>query len=373
MIITIIGNKTDPNRDAPADGGRVRVNLYERILSAEGHKIHFIDLEGWKKKIPSLISKVKKAVNNSDVVLIMGGPRGARMLIYLCNFFNKNNKTRIVYSILGVGTIDEKIKNLTPEDAQSFLRGEETYNISDNKMGKALSKLDLVLAQNSVIANIYKNFYKLDNVKVMENFRDFSNRPNLNLFSGFSNNKVRFVYYSRINNSKGIFDILNAFKNLKEKNFYKEKWSLDIIGDLQLNDEEKAIFTSSLDNHIKYNGVINNEEVLNVLNKYDFLIFPTKYRGEGTPGAIIESFLAGTPVLSSRYSQATELIDDGHNGLIFELNNVDSLTEKIKYIISLSTKELNEYKKRAYTSGEKFTYSYNRERFLSYITGNEVE
>lgn len=373
MIITIIGNKTDPNKTAPADGGRVRVGLYERILIEEFFDVHFIDLEGWKRKIFLLIKNVKKAVKNSDVILIMGGPRGARLLIYLCNFFNKNRKTRIVYSILGVGTIDKKINNLTPEASQTFLKGKETYGIKDKRMGKELSKINLVLAQNNVIANFYKTFYKLDNVNVMENFRYFLDRPSLDKALITNKDKIYFVYYSRINDQKGIFDILEAFEKIQENESLKSKWSLEIIGDIQLNDAELVKFNNSLNKQIKYNGVISNNEALTILNKFDFLVFPTKYHGEGTPGVIIESFLAGTPVLVSRYSQATELINDGENGLIFELNNVDSLKEKVEYIMSLPVEEINNFKKHAYESGEKFTYYYNRKRFLTYITGKEIE
>lgn len=373
MVITIIGNKTNSNNDRIADGGRIRVSLYERLLIEEGFDVRFIDLEGWRSKFFSIIKNVKTAVKKSDIILIMGGPNGARILLTLCTFFNRNKKTRIVYSILGVGTIHQKIKFLTPEAAQSFLKGENTYNVRDEKMGKKLSKIDLVLAQNNVIANFYKTFYKLDNVEVMENFRYFLDRPSFDKAIITNKDKIYFVYYSRINDRKGIFDILEAFKKIQESESLKSKWSLEIIGDIQLNDEELVRFNSSLNEKIKYKGIISNNEALTVLNKYDFLVFPTKYHGEGTPGVIIESFLAGTPVLVSRYSQATELINDGENGLIFELNNVDSLKEKIEYIMSLSLEEINNFKKHAYESGEKFTYHYNRKRFLTYITGKEIE
>lgn len=105
MIITIIGNKTNPNQEQIADGGRIKVSLYYRVLKEEGFDVRFIELEGWMKRFALLVIKIKKAVMRSDVVLIMGGPRGSRVLITLCNLFNRKGKTRIIYSMLGVGTL----------------------------------------------------------------------------------------------------------------------------------------------------------------------------------------------------------------------------------------------------------------------------
>ena len=176
MIITIIGNKTNPNQEQIADGGRIKVSLYYRVLKEEGFDVRFIELEGWMKRFALLVIKIKKAVMRSDVVLIMGGPRGSRVLITLCNLFNRKGKTRIIYSMLGVGTIQQKIKSLSPKEIAEFLNGTNNYGIKDSSMGRKLRKLSLVLAENDVQAKFYNNFYGLSNVSIMENFRIINNR-----------------------------------------------------------------------------------------------------------------------------------------------------------------------------------------------------
>ena len=46
---------------------------------------------------------------------------------------------------------------------------------------------------------------------------------------------------------------------------------------------------------------------------------------EGAPGFIIESLIAGVPIITSSFSQVNDLINDEVEGLIFELGNTDSL------------------------------------------------
>lgn len=372
MKITIIGNQTDPIREVPADGGRLRVRLYYNILKEEGYDVNLVELEGWRKRVFSLIKQVKKAVRKSDVVVLMGGPRGSRPLVYLCNYFNKKKKTRLVFSMLGIGTIDKKIKNLSAEDAQIFLTGENYFGIHDKKMGKQLSKFDMVLAQNNVIANCYKKFYDIDNVEIMINFRLFNKRPNL-VESKLEHNKNKhFIFYSRINDEKGILEAIDSFRKLNnETSGYK--YLLDIYGANELTETESENFNKLLDDHIIYKGTLKNSLALEVLKDYDFMVFPTKYYGEGTPASLIESFLAGLPVISSNYSQAPELIKEGKSGLLFEFNNYDSLIDILKKVGTMSTEEHNKMKEYTYNIGSNYTYAFNRNTFLYYVTGIEIK
>lgn len=370
MKITIIGNKTDPTKEVPADGGRLRVRLYYNLLKEEGYDVNFIELEGWKKRFFSIIKQIKKAVNEKDIILLMGGPRGSRPLVYLCNYFNKNKKSRLVFSMLGIGTLDKKIKKLSVENAQVFLMGTNNFGISDKKMGKQLAKFDLVLTQNKTIANCYRNFYNLSNVEIMINFRYFSKRPHL-LSSILDSNNKRFVFYSRVNNEKGVLEVMKAFKRINSQN--NIKYYLDIYGPNQLTEIELTEFNKLLDERIVYKGILENSLALEVLKDYDFMVFPTKYYGEGTPASLIESFLAGLPIISSNYSQAAELIKEGKNGFLFEFNNYDSLIDILKKVGTMSTEEHNKMKEYTYNIGSNYTYAFNRNTFLYYVTGIEIK
>jgi glycosyltransferase involved in cell wall biosynthesis len=48
-------------------------------------------------------------------------------------------------------------------------------------------------------------------------------------------------------------------------------------------------------------------------------------RQEGGPKAVLESMAAGVPLVSTRVGQATELVSDGENGLLADVDDVDAL------------------------------------------------
>ena len=48
-----------------------------------------------------------------------------------------------------------------------------------------------------------------------------------------------------------------------------------------------------------YRGVLQPNEVIPNLQKYDALIFPTHYEGEGCPGILVEALSAALPIVAS--------------------------------------------------------------------------
>mgnify|MGYP000155440041 CR=1 FL=1 len=55
-------------------------------------------------------------------------------------------------------------------------------------------------------------------------------------------------------------------------------------------------------------------------------------RQEGGPKAVLESMACGVPLVSTRVGQATELVDDGRNGFLVEVEAVDELAEAVRRI-----------------------------------------
>lgn len=373
MKIVIIGNKTTPNGEPIADGGRIRTALYYKKLQEEGFDVSFVELQGWQKKIFSLIFQIKKAIKENDIVLLMSGPRSSRYLVKLCAFFNKKKRARIVFSMLGVGPIQQKIKKLEPNQVNEFINNKKTFGIKDSNMGKYLSKLNLILAQNEIIASWYKRFYSIENVDILDNFREIPSREKYeNKTVEYNEEYVKIVYFSRLTEKKGVLDLLDIVKSIN-KGKLKRRLKLDIWGEMQLTEKEQEKFKEMLDKDVIYKGVLQNDKAIATLSEYNFMVFPTKYHGEGTSGSIIESLLAGTPVLCSSYSQAPLLITNGVDGMIFTINDLDSLRCKLNEILELTSEELKIYHKNAYINANRYDYKSQRKKFITFITGNMKE
>lgn len=358
--VCIIGNNA--SGQPISDGGRIKIRLYRDLLLKEGVDAYILDLDGWFKHILRICFQIKKAIKNNETILIMAGPSGSRKIIPLVNAFNGKKRSRVVYCPLGIGTIEKPIRRLPKEDVNIFINGETFFDISDDKIGRGLSKLDCILAQNEVICNCYKKFYGLSNVIVLNNFR----------YTGFKKKEylkegpLSLVFLSRVCEEKGIFDLIDAVKKLNEKG---RSFRLDIYGDLQFQDAQEKRFRALLDANVRYLGIAKKEGVIETIGKYDLFVLPTKYIGEGTSGALIEAFLSGTPALVSSYSQAKTLIEDGHDGFIFKLGDKEDLAEKLLYL-SKNRSILKNVGVAAQQKAVIYTYEYNRPIFLSGILGD---
>jgi glycosyltransferase involved in cell wall biosynthesis len=371
--ISIIGKLYGPGKSTPADGGRLKVFIYRKKLIDEGFEANVIDLFNWKKHPFYLIFSIKKAIRRKDIILIMGGPSGCRLLIPLVNKLNHKIKTRVVFCPLGIGTFDKILKNLDQEHLHSFLVDHNYGSISDSHMSKELKKLDLIMPQNEIIADAYKSFYGLKNVSIVYNFRETNNNQEKHVFSKQTfEDPIPLLYLSRVTDNKGIFDLIKAI-NIINNNPNKPFFTLSIYGEKQLSKEKEMEFSKSINGGlIKYYGIASQDEISNIFSKNAALVMPTHYYGEGTPGVLIESLLAATPVIVSSYCQASLLINEGFDGLIFKIGSVNSLVETLKKFHS-ETDKLTEMEKNALLASAQYTYSYNRERFLKAILGDEFK
>ncbi|MDD4110545.1 MAG: glycosyltransferase [Clostridia bacterium] len=359
--IFIIGNN---NGGSPiADGGRIKIRFYYKLLCKEGFNPTIIDLFKWKRKILSIISKIINAVKKRATIIIMAGPNGSRFIIPFVNFFNKSHKSRVIFVMLGIGTLEEIIHSLNTDQINDFINCKNFFNIKDNYIKKHLNSLDKVIPQNKVIAEVYRHFYSLSNVEILNNFRDAEINEKQYSFA----NSLSIIFISRVCTEKGIFDLIDSIKQLNKKSF---NIKLDIYGELQFNQQEHDTFFSLLDEFIVYKGIANYEDSISVIKQYDLFCLPTKYVGEGTPGSVIESFISGTPVLISSYNQALELIKNNENGFIFEQSNINSLTDTISYLYE-NKHLLEKVGLKAQELSKKYLFSYNKKQFFKIMLGDK--
>ena len=78
-----------------------------------------------------------------------------------------------------------------------------------------------------------------------------------------------------------------------------------------------------------FNKSIKNSKLMNELCNSMYFILPSYF--EGNPKALLEAMSAGCIVFASKISNHEEIIEDGVNGFLFDLEN-NNLKEKIKKI-----------------------------------------
>src|SRR5262249_8567993 len=106
-----------------------------------------------------------------------------------------------------------------------------------------------------------------------------------------------------------------------------EQVSIDIFGPLygytaeQINDRGCG--------QIRYGGILTQEQIVELLWRYDALVLPTFHEGEGYPGVIVEAFSHEMPVITTRWMSIPEIVD-GTCGILIEPRNSQQLVEAIR-------------------------------------------
>lgn len=163
-----------------------------------------------------------------------------------------------------------------------------------------------------------------------------------------------FLYLSNLLKSKGILDLIEACKKLKDNNI---GFKLNIIGsegDINKQELQTIIDTNNLTNEIKYHGPKYNEDKNFFFLSCDIFVFPTKNEAFGI--VLLEAMQFGLPIIASNEGAIPEIIDHGQSGFIFPKGDTNQLYNYMKYCIENKNilKEMGKNGKMNFE--EKFTF-----------------
>jgi len=161
-----------------------------------------------------------------------------------------------------------------------------------------------------------------------------------------------FLFVGRLSIEKGVDLLLKAFENNEKK--------LVIIGSGPLESLVQDRITHS--KNIQYLGYQDNLFIMNKLKKAKALIFSSIWY-EGMPMTILESFSTATPVIAPNIGGANEIIEEGINGLKYEVNSLKSLIESIDTL----SKDSTLHKKLCLGARESYQNEYTPEINYEYL------
>lgn len=162
-----------------------------------------------------------------------------------------------------------------------------------------------------------------------------------------------FVTFSRVMEKKGIGDLVRIINEINRE-LGRVALSLDIYG--QVDESETQWFEElkkTFGEAICYKGCVPYDKSTEVLSKYFALVFPTKFYTEGVPGTIIDAYSAGLPVISSKWANFDDVIEEGVMGIGFEFNNWVELKCILKKIVE-DASIINNKKENCLKAAKKF-------------------
>ncbi len=131
------------------------------------------------------------------------------------------------------------------------------------------------------------------------------------------------LFFGRISEEKGLRTLLNVMKQLPDV-------KLKIAGTGPLLE----ILSSDAPANVEFLGFKKGLELQELIQNASFVVVPSEWY-ENNPLAIIESFMAGTPVIGSDIGGIPELVADGKTGYIFHPKSCEELKDAIMRAWSL--------------------------------------
>ena len=149
------------------------------------------------------------------------------------------------------------------------------------------------------------------------------------------------VYAGRLDESKGVDKLLNAWKELyeeiKDKTELKEI-KLVVCGEGPIGDWCQEFVVNNKLNNVILMGKVEHQKVLDLFGKAIATVIPTQWY-EGFPMSIAESFSVGTPVIGPDMGNVGSIIIDNVTGIKYDPDDSEGLKKAIKRIMMHGDRE----------------------------------
>lgn len=145
-------------------------------------------------------------------------------------------------------------------------------------------------------------------------------------------------YAGRLSEEKSLIELLEAVNYLKNKGL---KIHLLIAGSLEIETTPNESYYNEMVNYAKENlsnqvhflGWLPNEKLYEFYNALDLGVLLSKY-SEGNSMFLLESLSMGTPMIATSIGGNLEMITDGENGFLIDIENVkQNLIQKLETLM----------------------------------------
>jgi len=268
-----------------------------------------IDTVKWKKDPMVILQLLFHLFFRSyDNILISASSKSVYQLLRLLSFF-PHLLRKTSYFVIG---------GFFPEAVEKGI-----YKISVYQNLKAVVLEGRILQEPLLKAG-------LTNTVIIPNFKFF---PEV-MPPERSTSHCRFVFLSKICREKGAHLVLEAVDQLNREGL-ELQFEVDLYGVIDEGYSES--FFAGLSRNVRYKGLmdlINDTSAAYAeLAAYDCLLFPTRWKGEGFPGVVIDSFVAGLAVIATDWNMNRELVKEGETGLLIETENALQLADSMRKLM----------------------------------------
>jgi glycosyltransferase involved in cell wall biosynthesis len=152
-----------------------------------------------------------------------------------------------------------------------------------------------------------------------------------------------FIFFGRLNRSKGVDRIVDACRDLKAQGF---DFKFVCYGAGPEEASFRSKMTKILGDRFSYRGVSKgNTAKWKALSEGDIFFLPS--RDEGLPLALLEAMASGCVPVMSASGAVADVIEDGSNGFLINASDTAATVTRLKFLLSESVAGWNELRKNA--------------------------
>lgn len=145
---------------------------------------------------------------------------------------------------------------------------------------------------------------------------------------GFKDSDFLMIYPAELSKRKNQVMLIDAMEKLVQDKKYQNSRLLLLGKDSMNGLHERLIKEKGLEKYIQLLGYRKDvDQLLQIVE----LSVSSSFQ-EGLPVHIMEAFLSGIPVISTKCRGATELIEDEKSGFLIDFDDVDTMVEKMKFV-----------------------------------------
>lgn len=161
--------------------------------------------------------------------------------------------------------------------------------------------------------------------------------------------KTVMLYSGRVSKEKGLAMIPEVVRQISEM---REDVVMLVCGDGPYIQQLKR---DCKDLPVVFTGMLSQDKIAQAYASSDFLVFPSSTDTFGN--VVVEAQASGLPVIVSDLGGPCENIIENETGFIFQSASAESLIEKIKLMLALTSNERSRMKEKAFAYARNRTYS----------------
>jgi len=174
----------------------------------------------------------------------------------------------------------------------------------------------------------------------------------------FNSPKKNILFLSRIEKTKGIYEVLEVFKKIKKTH---ADFNLIYAGDgLEMDLLKQEVAKQNIID-IEFAGFVKGEKKKNHFINASIFVFLSEF--EGMPNAVLEAMAFGLPVITTNVGGISTVFNDKKNGRLLDNTNINFIAENIIDIV---------YDEEKYKKYSKTNYLEAKNKFWSSVVAKRM-